>query len=77
MSDLLLIGVDVAARMMGCGRSTFWARVKAGHYPAPVKDCGSTRWRVADLQRHVQAMPTTRPSVPGAGPSNQPGYTQP
>lgn len=77
MSDLLLVGVDSAARMMGCGRSTFWARVKAGNYPAPVKDCGSTRWRVADLQQHVQAMPTTKPSAPDADLGNQPGCTQP
>jgi predicted DNA-binding transcriptional regulator AlpA len=37
------------AAMMGCGRSTFWQRVRSGAYPAPVKDCGSTRWRVSDL----------------------------
>lgn len=82
MSDMstttkLLVGAEDAAAMMGCGRSTFWARVRAGKYPAPVKDCGSTRWRVSDLQQHVQAMPTTRPSARGAEEGTRPGYMQP
>lgn len=78
MADgLLLVSVESAAKMMGCGRSTFWARVRAGHYPAPVKDCGSTRWRVADLQQHVQAMRTTTSLAPGVDPSKTPGCTQP
>lgn len=73
----LLVGAEEAAAMMGCGRSTFWKRVREGHYPAPVKDAGSTRWRVLDLEQHVQAMPTTRPSASGADPDTQPGCMQP
>lgn len=66
IQDKLLVKVDEAAAMLGCGRSTFWARVRAGRYPAPVKDGGSTRWKLADLQQHVQAMQTTRSSTPDA-----------
>jgi predicted DNA-binding transcriptional regulator AlpA len=82
MSDLstenrLLVGAVQAAAMMGCGRSTFWQRVRSGAYPAPVKDCGSTRWRVADLQQHVQAMPTTRPSDFDAEEGTQHGCMRP
>jgi predicted DNA-binding transcriptional regulator AlpA len=73
----LLVGADEAAAMMGCGRSTFWARVRAGRYPAPVKDCGSTRWRVADLQQHVQAMSTTTPSARASEAGIQHGCTRP
>lgn len=73
----LLVDAKTAAEMFDCGVSTFWKRVKSGVYPAPVKDGGSTRWRVSDLERHVQAMPTTTPSTHGAEISTQPGYTQP
>lgn len=65
MSDLteqkLLVPAAEAAKMLSIGRSTFWARVKDGLAPAPVHIGGLTRWRVSDLQRHVQAMPTTNP----------------
>lgn len=77
MSQKLFVAVQEAASMVGCGRSTFWARVKAGIYPAPVKHGGSTRWRVCDLQAIGQASPTTTASAPGAAAGIQHGYTQP
>ena len=64
--DKLLVKAEEAAAMLGMGRSTLYAMVKEGRAPAPVKMGALTRWRVADLQQHVQAMQTTRPSTPGA-----------
>ncbi len=55
----LLVAADEAARMLGVGRSTLWALVKRKAAPPPVKIGGLTRWRVADLQQHVQAIPPT------------------
>lgn len=52
----LLVPATEAAQMLSIGRSTFWKRVKAGDVPAPVHIGGLTRWRVSDLQQHVQAM---------------------
>lgn len=46
--------------MLSIGKSTFWDHVRRNLAPQPVKVGGLTRWRVSDLQRHVQAMsPTT------------------
>lgn len=61
MSDpeKLLVSDKEAAQMLSMGRSTFWQAVKDKLAPAPVKIGGLTRWRVADLRQHVQAIPTT------------------
>jgi predicted DNA-binding transcriptional regulator AlpA len=56
----LLVPAAEAAKILAMGKSTFWANVKAGLVPAPVHLGGLTRWRVSDLQKHVQAMTTTR-----------------
>lgn len=56
----LLVPAAEAAKILAMGKSTFWAKVKAGLVPAPVHLGGLTRWRVSDLQQHVQAMSTTR-----------------
>lgn len=56
----LLVSAEEAARMLSIGKSTFWDHVRRNLAPQPVKVGGLTRWRVSDLQRHVQAMsPTT------------------
>jgi predicted DNA-binding transcriptional regulator AlpA len=57
--DKILVAAKEAAEMLSMGRSTFWKAVKEKQAPAPVKLGGLTRWRVADLRQHVQAMPTT------------------
>jgi predicted DNA-binding transcriptional regulator AlpA len=59
--EKILVPAEEAARMLSMGRSTFWKAVKDQLAPAPVKIGGLTRWRVADLKQHVQAMQTTRP----------------
>lgn len=77
MSDTILVTAAGAAKMLAMGRSTFWANVKIGKLPQPVRIGGLTRWRVTDLQQHVQAMPTTTPSD-GADPQDKtPGCTPP
>ncbi len=46
------------------GKSTWWAGVKSGRYPAPVKlGPRITVWRVADIQALIEGMPA------GAGPA--------
>lgn len=32
-----------------CGRTTWWARVKTGEFPKPLKVAGRTVWRVSDI----------------------------
>lgn len=59
--ETILVKAEQAAKMLNMGRSTFWARVKAGKLPQPVKIGGSTRWLVADLRRLFPASPTTTP----------------
>jgi predicted DNA-binding transcriptional regulator AlpA len=59
--DKILVPVNEAAKMLSIGRSTFWAHVKAGKLPQPVKIGHATRWRVSDLLRICQANPTTTP----------------
>lgn len=78
MSDTRLLVRDTeAARMLDMGRSTFREAVRNGKLPNPIKIGGATRWLVSDLQQHLQAMRTTRPSTPGAAVDIQPGCTQP
>lgn len=50
---LLLVTAAGAAGMLSMGKSTFWREVKLQHLPAPVKIGSLTRWRVADLERHI------------------------
>lgn len=69
----LAVDAKTAAEMMSVGRSTFFARVKAGMYPPSAND---GRWNVSELAE-CRAKLTTRPSVPGAEEGTQPGYTQP
>lgn len=37
-------------RALPIGRSTFWAGVKSGRFPAPVRIGGVTAWRVEDIR---------------------------
>lgn len=52
------IAVDgkTAANMMSCGYSTFFKRVRAGHYPKPGPDGA---WSVQALRAVHQASPST------------------
>jgi predicted DNA-binding transcriptional regulator AlpA len=58
-SEKLLVRDTEAAKMLDMGRSTFWKAVSDGLLPQPVKIGGLTRWRVADLRRHIEASSTT------------------
>jgi predicted DNA-binding transcriptional regulator AlpA len=77
MTTKLLVNDRDAAEMLGCGRSTFRNRVKAGMYPAPIKHGSSSRWLVSQLVEIAQASLTTRPSAPDAGANIPLGCTQP
>ena len=47
------------------GKSTWWAKVKMGEYPQPVKlGPRTTAWRVEDIKALLQrvAVPTQRPA---------------
>jgi predicted DNA-binding transcriptional regulator AlpA len=73
MSDeRLLIRAEQAAHMLDMGRSTFWAHVKSGDLPQPIKIGGLTRWRLAEI-RQFAAIPTTSASTPDAAEGTQPG----
>jgi prophage regulatory protein len=42
-------------RVFPVGKSTWWAGVKAGKYPAPVKlSANVTAWRVADIRSLIE-----------------------
>jgi predicted DNA-binding transcriptional regulator AlpA len=54
MSDeRLLIRAEQAAHMLDMGRSTFWAHVKSGDLPQPIKIGGLTRWRLAEIRQFM------------------------
>ena len=52
----LLLSDQEAAHVIGCARSTFRQRVRAGIYPQQVKDCGGTRWKRSDLESYVNSL---------------------
>jgi predicted DNA-binding transcriptional regulator AlpA len=60
--ERLAVNATEAAQMMGCGRSTFFARVKINLYPPPARD---GLWNVSEL-RQCRANLTTMPSEPAA-----------
>ncbi|RZA28062.1 MAG: AlpA family transcriptional regulator [Proteobacteria bacterium] len=60
--DRLLVPAAEAAKMLSMGRSTFWRMVGKKALPQPVKLCGLTRWRVADLQRCIDSLGNGLPS---------------
>jgi prophage regulatory protein len=52
-----LLDVREVSAQVSMSRSTVWARVKAGEFPAPVrsgKRC--TRWRESEVQAFIAAM---------------------
>lgn len=62
MDTKILVPAKEAAQMLAMGESTFWRKVAEKQLPQPVKLCGMTRWRVTDLQQHVERLasqPTT------------------
>lgn len=57
-SDLhgkMLIAAWEAARLCEVSESSWWAHNAAGRCPAPVYIGGSTRWRVGDVTRWIDA----------------------
>jgi predicted DNA-binding transcriptional regulator AlpA len=78
MSDRpIAVSAPKAAELLSIGRSTFWKLVSEGSLPQGIKIGGSTRWLVSDLEQHLLASRTTRPSASDVGLGTQPGYTQP
>lgn len=59
--ERIAVDARTAAQMLSCGRSTFFARVKAGIYPPAGPD---GRWSVSALRALHRASPTTTASSP-------------
>lgn len=49
IESIRLVKDSEAARIIGIGRSTWWAWVRDGKAPQPVKINDVTRWRLADV----------------------------
>lgn len=48
------VRLPVVLKVLGIGRSSFWAGIKAGRYPKPVKLGPRTSvWRVEDLRELI------------------------
>lgn len=43
-----------AHTILGCSRSTFYAKVKSGEFPQPVKLGRSSLWRVDDIRQLIE-----------------------
>lgn len=70
----IAVKAPMAAKMMGCARSTFFQRVKDGIYPKPGPD---GQWSVTALRAVHQANQPTIASTGGAERDTERGYTQP
>lgn len=55
-----LLRLREAANQTGMGESTIVQRVRKGTFPAPVRNGRSIRWRLSDLVKFIEALPTTR-----------------
>lgn len=51
------VRLPVVLRVIPVSKSTWWAGVRAGKYPQPVKSLGKriTAWRVEDIRRIIDA----------------------
>ena len=47
------IRLSTVTALMSVHANTIWRRVKAGQFPAPLKDGGCTYWRVGEVRRHL------------------------
>lgn len=53
-TNLRLLRLSQVLDLFPVSRSTWWAGVKAGRYPAPVKiGARMTAWRFEDIQRFI------------------------
>ena len=51
-----LIRLPVVLQHIPVARSTWWAGVRDGRFPAPVKIGGVTTWRVEDIRDLIEAL---------------------
>ena len=52
------VGAPVVAKLFDVSEATVWRWSRAKKkipFPSPVKQGGTTRWRVADLRQHIRA----------------------
>ena len=52
-SPRLIKAAEVAA-LVAISTRTLWRLVSVGRFPEPVRVGGSTRWRLADVERWIQ-----------------------
>ena len=50
------VRLPVVLQHIPVGRSTWWAGVQGGRFPAPVKIGGVTAWRVQDLHDLIERL---------------------
>ncbi len=56
ISDAALLRLPEVLRLIPVGKSTWWAGVKSGRYPRPIKlGPGITVWRWADIRALISA----------------------
>ena len=55
-----LLKVDDCLKIIPVAKSTWWAQVAAGVFPAPVKINTSTFWRHSDLMSYIATMETIK-----------------
>ena len=57
LNDVRLLRIGEVLSLFPVGRSTWWAGVKTGKFPAPVKlSPKCTAWRAADIRELVQRL---------------------
>ena len=53
-ADDRLLKIGECLKIIPVAQSTWWARVKDGHFPKPVKISGNTFWRYSDVMKVVR-----------------------
>jgi excisionase family DNA binding protein len=49
-----LLNVREVAELFGVNVSTVWRWVQAGHFPTPVRICGTTRFRATEVYQIIE-----------------------
>ena len=55
-ADDRLLKIKDCLKIIPVGQSTWWAGIKDGRFPKPVKIGGNTFWRYSDVMRVVQGI---------------------
>jgi predicted DNA-binding transcriptional regulator AlpA len=71
ISDVGFLRLSQVLKIIPVGKSTWWAKVKSGEYPKPVKlGIRTTAWRASDIQTLIENIDSQGSNMQSANTKN-------